>query len=101
MIFPIPKKCEQGEGVYIFKKRLADSDLHSFYMDALISEEIRISKDATLGAEAYKMEIDENGVKIKSSCDAGVFRAVTSLFQLYKRGKKEIKLYKNRGSPGL
>ncbi len=90
MIFPIPKKCEQREDIYIFKKHLANDDLHGFYKASLRSKEIRISKGAELSEEAYKMEICDDGVHITASSEVGVFRAVTSLYQLYKRGNGKV-----------
>lgn len=91
MIFPIPKRYEERTGVYRFKLRLNEEDLYHFYIDCLSSEEISFSKDVSLGKEAYAMTIDHTGVKIRSSCDEGTFRALTSLFQLYKRGSGAVR----------
>lgn len=90
MIFPIPKNYEPSVGTYSFKKALADGDLLHFYRAALSSDEIRFSKDEALAKEAYVLEIAEDGIQIQSSCEEGAFRAVTSLFQLYKRGNGTI-----------
>ena len=86
MIFPIPKEYEERSGVFSFKSRPNADDLYRFYRDCLSSEEIAFSKDLVLGKEAYVMQIGEYGVKIASSCEEGAFRAVTSLYQLYKKG---------------
>ena len=86
MIFPIPKEYEERSGVFSFKSRPNADDLYRFYRDCLSSEEIAFSKDLALGKEAYVMQIGEYGVKIASSCEEGAFRAVTSLYQLYKKG---------------
>ena len=90
MIFPIPKGYEERTGVYRFKLRPNEEDLYHFYIDCLSLEEITFSKDLMLGKEAYAMIIDQTGVKICSSCEEGNFRALTSLFQLYKRGKGAV-----------
>ena len=90
MIFPIPKTYDTREGVYSFKKRFTESNLHEFYKDCLLSDEITVLTCGNMEREAYRAEIDENGVRITSSCDEGTFRAVTSLFQLYRRGDGKI-----------
>lgn len=90
MIFPIPKTYNAHEGAYKFKSPLADSDLYSFYEECLNYDEIAVLTDSSLGREEYRMQVAENGVQITSSCDEGTFRAITSLFQLYKRGKGSI-----------
>lgn len=90
MIFPIPKKYDSLDGAYTFQAKLASEDLYSFYKACLACSEITVLKDAALGKEAYAMTIDHTGVKIRSSCDEGTFRALTSLFQLYKRGEGTV-----------
>ena len=90
MIFPTPKAYTAHEGIYRFKHKLADEDLYAFYLACLTSGEIIFIKDMALEKEAYTLRIEEKGIQIASSCDEGAFRAVTSLFQLYKRGNGEI-----------
>ncbi|MBR5507597.1 MAG: family 20 glycosylhydrolase [Clostridia bacterium] len=86
MIFPIPKKFVKTEGSYNFKRSYNDSSLPSFYKDCLLADEIKIVHDKELSKEEYKLTINSDGVLITSSDEEGTFRAVTSLFQLFKRG---------------
>ena len=90
MIFPIPKTYEKQDGLYTFKSKLNGCDLYSFYSECLSSDEISFQTDNDLSKEEYALEICKDGVKITSSCDEGSFRAVTSLFQLYKRGDGKV-----------
>ena len=87
MIFPTPKAYEAHEGAYAFKKALPAEELLGFYKAALTSRDIRFLTCDALSAEGYKMEIGEGGILITSATEEGAFRAVTSLFQLYKKGK--------------
>ncbi len=99
MIFPIPKLYEPKDGIYTFKKAPCDSDLYTFYRNCLASGEIAFTKRASLMGEAYTVEIGEGGIAIASSCEAGAFRAVTSLFHLYKRQKGKLRFAKIEDHP--
>ncbi len=90
MIFPIPKKKDLCDGVYTFQRKLEDRDLYLFYKNALLSNEILCIRNAALSKEEYTLQIGEGGVKISSSSDEGAFRAITSLFALYRRGRGSI-----------
>ena len=99
MIFPIPKRYEQKDGFYTFKRALCDNELYAFYRECLASREIAFFNTPALEGEAYTVEIGESGVAITSSREAGAFRAVTSLFHLYKRQKGKLSFAKIEDKP--
>ena len=91
-IFPRPQKDEFWEDkFYILKCRYKESDLVSFYKENKNgNEDISISKEPLFEREEYILKIGEDGIKISASCDEGVFRALTSLRQLIRKGKGRV-----------
>ena len=85
MIFPIPKTAEAKDGLYTFRTGLDSSELLRFCEDAMRSPEISFERDASLAKEEYLLTVDAAGVTVTSATEEGTFRALTSLFQLYKR----------------
>lgn len=79
MIYPRPKLYEQRDGVctVAFKKC---GGHHEF---CLINRDlIKYVPNPLLGADAYILDIEPNAVTVTASCECGVYRAMTSLWQL-------------------
>ncbi len=87
-IFPRPKKDEFFEDKsYTLKCKYTDGDLVSFYKENKDGNaDITITKDLMLERDEYTLKVDDNGIAITASCDDGVFRALTSIRQLIKKG---------------
>ncbi|MBR5507598.1 MAG: family 20 glycosylhydrolase [Clostridia bacterium] len=90
MIFPIPKTFIKNEGTYTFKNKLCTDDLYTFWKEILECNEVSFDSCAQLKEEAYTIDVDSDGVRISSSTEEGAYRAVTSLFQLFKRCNGEV-----------
>ncbi len=91
-IFPRPAKDDFWEDkFYIPKCSYEDSDLLSFYNEnRLGNADIKICKNADFERDEYTLKVDENGAFVLASCDDGIFRALTSLRQLIKKGAGRI-----------
>lgn len=87
-IFPRPKNDEFVEDKsYTLKCNYTDGDLLTFYNETKNgNDDITITKDLMLERDEYTLKADGNGIVITASCDDGVFRALTSLRQLIKKG---------------
>lgn len=86
MIFPIPKNVKYYEGLYTLKNgSLCEYKLLDLYNELRKenSECVKL-RDDTLQKEEYQLVISPDKVCITYSDDEGLFRAVTTLFQLMK-----------------
>ncbi|MBQ7055086.1 MAG: family 20 glycosylhydrolase [Oscillospiraceae bacterium] len=91
MIFPQAQKYIQADEKYKVTGDYEKDSLLSFYhriKDG--NEEITVSVNPLLGKEEYILSITPDGIKISASCDEGIYRAATSLFQIIKRQGKEL-----------
>lgn len=87
MIFPIPKKEEYSKEFYSLKnRRLCELTLLDLYAEikAENSECDKVKED-TFQKEEYQLLIRPDKISIIYSEEEGLFRAVTSLFQLIKK----------------
>ena len=81
MIFPIPQSLVEKSGSYIFKGQ--HTTLTELFRSVKSgSEDVSVFKNAMLEKEEYILDISKNGVEITASCEEGLYRAVTSLYQL-------------------
>ena len=90
MIFPRPQKEVYFDGTYTLKSYSDDFELINLYNKYKSgNEDVLIIKNIAFSEDKYILVIDENGIKITSSCDCGIFRAVSSLRQLiHEHGEK-------------
>ena len=95
---PLPNDVKYGEGTYLLKKGLAIKGGNQFNVTYLTERLDRVfdfkttatsgeaaivfASDASLGNEAYTLEVGEKGVMIKSSSIAGEFYAIQTLLQM-------------------
>ena len=105
ILVPIPKKVEWKEGSFNFKGETIDL-YFDFLFSASFENEIRelesftgkytkisqasdaivlFVKNAELDEEEYEIEVDETSVIITASQPVGVFRALSTLKQIYKQ----------------
>lgn len=90
-IFPMPTQEEHGEESYILKNSYNTEDLLTFYKENKDgNSDITISRDLLLERDEYILKVDGNGIAITASCDDGVFRALTSLRQLIRKGNGDV-----------
>ncbi|MBP3591355.1 MAG: family 20 glycosylhydrolase [Clostridia bacterium] len=102
MIFPIPKKETYSDGRYAVSAALADLSLVDIF--AAVKEgktEVAVCTDTALSGEAHKISIDENGVKIAYATEEGLFRAVTSLWQLLRKNGADLPYAEIEDAPTL
>ena len=102
MIFPIPKKETYSDGRYAVASGLASLSLVDLF--AAVKEGKAggaISIDAALAGEAHKISIGESGVKIAYATEEGLFRAVTSLWQLLRKNGENLPYAEIEDAPTL
>ena len=83
LLFPQPRSLELHEGACHLKEDLSACSivaLFSAVKDGIAG--IALLSEPLLAREEYRLTIREDGVCIASSCDEGLYRAVTSLWQL-------------------
>jgi len=88
MIFPIPVKETYLEGSYTLTKSYPTSDLYTFYTSVDASADFIFESAPLLAEEEYEIIINEKGITVKSSCETGKFRALTSIYQMVSRGNE-------------
>ena len=83
ILFPVPRSVTAGDGEYILPMREEFSDLLTFCkavksgMDGVCTVSAPFSDK-----EEYRLVVGQSGAEISASCDEGLFRAATSLWQL-------------------
>ena len=88
ILFPQPRHMDLYDGTFTLPVREEYHELPAFFRAVASGVEgVRISTDPMLKKEEYHLTIAKDGVTILSSCEEGLFRAVTSLQQLMLRGK--------------
>ena len=101
-MYPIPKFLQYHDGVYTMNAVCADCDLLAFYNRVKAGTEgVKIQNVALFDKEEYLLTVDENGVALTVSCDEGLFRAATTLYQLIKENKGELPFVMSQTGPRL
>lgn len=91
MLAPKEKSLVLSEGKYLLKEKLCDLSITELF--SLIKRgcaEISVKENHLLKKEEYILDIKSDGIELSSSCDEGLFRATTSLWQIIKRNGSEI-----------
>lgn len=102
MIFPIPKKETYSDGRYCVPCALASLSLVDLF--AAVKEGktvVAVRDDSALSKEAYTISIDHSGVKIACATEEGLFRAVTSLWQLLRKNGENLPYAEIEDAPTL
>lgn len=99
MIYPIPQKQIITEGTFAPKRFPDATSLISFVNGARECEEIKLSQNLLLGAEEYALQITPSEVSISYSTEDGIFRALTSLYQLYVTENRKLPCMKVEDKP--
>ena len=93
VIYPAPRSVtydENKRGINAAALKVsgeyADVFTKSGFSVSELGLDVRIENDASLGDEDYKIDVDENGVKITVSGASGVFYAANTLGRLYVDG---------------
>ena len=88
MIFPEVQTLEQKEGNYCLKNNYINLSLLDFYRAVKDgNEDVSVSKNVLLAKEEYWLEVNGDGITLTASCDEGIYRGATSLYQLVKKGE--------------
>ena len=89
MLFPKEHKSKKFTGTYTFKADYLCKDLYAFYCSIRQGiEEISTYYVSELETEEYILRIKPEGIELLASEDEGIYRGVTSLYQLLKRQGK-------------
>ena len=91
MLAPKEKSLVLSEGKYILKEKLGNFSITELF--SLIKKgigEISVKENDLLKKEEYILNIKKDGIELSSSCDEGLFRATTSLWQIIKRNGSEL-----------
>ena len=102
MIFPIPKKETYFEGRFCVSSALAAMPLAELYSEVKEGKAgVALFKDAALSGEAHKITIGANGISIAYATEEGLFRAVTSLWQLMRKNGQNLPYAEIEDAPTL
>ena len=102
ILFPVPRDIQFSEGFYTFPVPSADTDLLAFFRQLKDGfPGVRLILSPLLGKEAYRLTVAEGGAEIAFSCDEGLFRAATSLFQMIRRTDGQVPFVKIMDQPDL
>ena len=85
MIFPTPKYEAYYDGSYVLTSYIDTVDLmklYEIYKDG--NEDVSIALNADFAEDEYEILINEAGIRITAKGACGVFRAISSLRQLFK-----------------
>ncbi len=83
MIFPIPKRQKYTSGTYALSEAYASMSLVELFAAVKAgASEISLCPVEALAKEEYRLSIGETGISLSYCCEEGLFRAVTSLWQL-------------------
>ena len=86
LLFPQPRSITLRDGSYIMPVKDTCNDLVAFFNAVRGGMPgVRVVSSPLLQREEYRLRIDEDGVELTASCDEGLFRAVTSLWQMLRR----------------
>ena len=102
MIFPIPKKETYSDGRYAVSAALVALSLVDLFAAVKAGKtEVVIGADSALSGEAHRISIGDSGVKIAYATEEGLFRAVTSLWQLLRKNGADLPYAEIEDAPTL
>lgn len=102
MIFPRVQKMEKREGKYGLKVSYNEKTLLGFFnMIKNGNDDIKIERKPLFEAEEYSIAVDEGGITVGASCEVGIYRAATSLFQLIKKCGNSVEFIYIEDKPHL
>ena len=102
MLFPQPRQAAYHEGFYQVKVQYEGLDLPAFYQQIKNGNaDVSVTVNSMLAKEEYLLKITAEGAAIESSCDEGLFRAATSLWQLIWRQKGRLQLCEIEDKPHI
>ena len=102
ILFPEPQSLELFEETYTFPMKAEYNDLTAFFH--LVQAGLPGIKTVCaplLEKEEYHLTVDGDGVTLESSCEEGLFRAVTSLWQLMRRDRGKLPHMRVSDKPAL
>ncbi len=91
MLCPKEKSLSVMGGSYSLKSdydKVSIVELFSVIKNGNI--DVIVKADKALGREEYILTIEKQGITLTTSCDEGLFRATTSLWQMIKRNGREL-----------
>ena len=101
-LFPEPQSMELFDEIYTFPMKDQYADLTAFFhlVQAGLPG-IRVATAPLLEKEEYRLTVDESGVLLEASCGEGLFRAVTSLWQMLRRNGGQLHCMRVSDKPAL
>ena len=91
ILFPEPRKMSVQEGEFVLPGWDAESDLISLFQCVKQGMKgVSVQMMPSAEKEAYSLNVNEGGVTISAGNDEGLFRAVTSLYQMLRRGRGHL-----------
>ena len=101
-LFPEPQSMELFDQTYSFPMKDQYDDLTAFFhlVQAGLPG-IRVATAPLLEKEEYRLTVDESGVLLEASCGEGLFRAVTSLWQMLRRNGGQLRCMRVSDKPAL
>ena len=102
ILFPEPQSMELFDETYTFPMKDQYADLTAFFhlVQAGLPG-IRVAAAPLLEKEEYRLTVDESGVLLEASCGEGLFRAVTSLWQMLRRNGGQLRCMRVSDKPAL
>ncbi|MBQ4631707.1 MAG: hypothetical protein IJB70_12080, partial [Clostridia bacterium] len=98
MIYPQPKQMTSKEGT--FKLAIGNcDDLLGFCAKCKSCDKITFLKNSLLKKEEYILNVTNDAITVSSSTDEGCFRALTSLFVLWKTQGENVSCIEICDSP--
>ncbi len=102
ILFPEPQGMELFDETYTFPMKDQYADLTAFFHSVQAGlPGIRVATVPLLKKEEYRLTVDESGILLETSCDEGLFRAVTSLWQLLRRDGGRLRHMRISDKPAL
>ena len=101
-MYPIPKFLQYHDGVYAMGTCCADCDLLAFYnLVKAGAKGIKVQNVVLFEKEEYLLTVDENGATLTVSCDEGLFRAATTLYQMIREHQGNLPFVTINDKPDL
>ncbi len=102
MIFPIPKVEKYKEGAFALPDTYAKMSLVELFSAVKAgAPAISLLPTEAFAKEEYRLSVREEGIALSYSCEEGLFRAVTSLYQLIKTRGGRLPLCEIEDAPQI
>ncbi len=104
LLFPRPQCAEFGTGLLKIPQAALCADLHAFYRsvrNGTASSLIHVQNRPDLAAEEYRLTVEEKAVTLFASSDEGLFRGVSTLWQMLRQSNGHLPFVRIHDWPRL